>query len=463
MSRKRSLRPPLRRLAVGVLLAALALPTSARASVASETQVSGKVLGIEMKVQQFTLDNGLRVYVLEDHSTPMFSLHLAFEVGSRDEEPGRTGFAHFFEHMMFKGSENVPDGGHFRYVLGAGGDLNAFTTPDRTEYYDILPSHYLDLSLWLQSDRLKSLAVTEENFENQRNAVLEEKAMRYDNVPYTLALLEFQASMWEGTGYGHLTIGSTEDLEAAKRSDVKAFFDRYYVPNNAVLSIVGDVQYDEVKRKVDEYFGPLKRGEDRPARSEIDHTQSAPFEKVVEDKLAQQPMYLVGWKTVPADHADRPAVDILMNVLLRGDSSRITRILKDEKHLVLESVPMPNDASGGHDAGAAMGAFIPVQGASFKEIRAVIEAEVAKIKKTGISPKELQKSINQLTVDTVSSLSTNDGRAELIAAGALLDGDPIHVLTDLEAYRKVTAADIKRVANKYLTSNWLVLQIVPKK
>jgi zinc protease len=171
----------------------------------------------------------------------------------------------------------------------------------------------------------------------------------------------------------------------------------------------------------------------------------------------------VGWKTVPEKHADRPAVDILMNVLLRGDSSRITRILKDEKNLVLASVPMANDSTGGYDAGAAMGAFIPVQGASFKDIRGVIEAEVATIKKTGITSKELQKSINQLTVDTVTALSTNDGRAELITAGALIHGDPIHVLTDLEAYRKVSAADIERVANKYLTSNWLVLQIVPKK
>src|SRR5690606_24917533 len=179
-------------------------------------------------------------------------------------------------------------------------------------------------------------------------------------------------------------------LKNADRGDVQAFFDRYYVPNNAVMTIVGDVSYDEVKAKVDEYFGPLKRGEDRPPRPEIDHAQKEPLEKTVEDKLAQQPMYLVGWKTVPEAHPDRPAVDILMNVLLRGDSSRITRILKDEKNLVVASVPMSNDSSGGHDAGAAMGAFIPVQGASFKDIRAVIEDEVAKVKKSGITSKELQ-------------------------------------------------------------------------
>src|SRR5688572_16599626 len=245
---------------IGLLLAPLALAVvaassgAAHAKIASEGEKSSKVLGIEMKVRHFTLDNGLRVYVLEDHSTPMFSLHLAFSVGARDEEAGRTGFAHFFEHMMYKGSKGVPDGGHFEYVLGAGGDVNAFTTADHTEYYDVLPSHYLDLSLFLQSDRLKSLAVTDENFENQRNAVLEEKAMRIDNVPYSKALQEFNASVWEGTGYGHLVIGSTDDLKAAKREDVKAFFDRHYVPNNAVMAIVGDVTYDEVKTKVDAAF-----------------------------------------------------------------------------------------------------------------------------------------------------------------------------------------------------------------
>jgi zinc protease len=229
------------------------------------------------------------------------------------------------------------------------------------------------------------------------------------------------------------------------------------------MAVVGDVDYDELERKVDARFGDLAKGPERAPQPAIDHAISAPFSRTTEDPLAPQPLYLIGWKTVTDRDADYQAVRILMNVLLRGDSSRITRILKDEKNLVLASVPMSNDATGGYDAGAAMGAFIPVQGASFKDIRTVIEGEVAKVKKTGITSKELQKSVNQLTVDTVSALETNDGRAELIAAGALIHGDPIHVLTDLEAYRKVTAADIKRVANKYLTSNWLVLQVVPKK
>jgi zinc protease len=453
----------LRRLvALSTFAAAATLATPALADIADEGDKTGELMGIELKIRHFTLSNGLRVFVLEDHSTPMFSLHIGYGVGSRDEEPGHTGFAHFFEHMMFKGSENVPDGGHFRYVLGAGGRMNAFTTADRTQYFEILPSHYLDLALWLESDRLSSLAVTQENFDNQRDAVLEEKAMRIDNVPYSGALQQFFADIWTGTGYGHPTIGSAEDLQAAKASDVQAFFDRYYVPNNAVLTIVGDVDYEEVKTKVDARFGELLRGDDPVTHPAIDHAQAKPFERTVEDPLAQQPLYLVGWKTVPETHPDRHAVEIMMNALLRGDSARITRILKDDKKLVVASVPI-GSASGGRDAGSALAAFIPMPGKSFADINAVIDAEIAAVKKSGITSKELNKSVNQLTVDTVSSLETNDGRANLITAGALLYDDPTMVLSDLEGYRKVTAADIKRVAGKYLTANRLVLQVTPKK
>ena len=426
------------------------------------TTISGSALGVKMEVQHFTLDNGMRVYVVEDHSTPVFSIHLAFNVGSRDEPEGRTGFAHFFEHMMFKGSENIPEGGHFKYVFNAGGEMNAFTMADTTQYFNILPSHYLDLALWLESDRMKSLAITDENFENQRNAVKEERAMRVENVPYASGLLDFFAEVWKGTGYGHMALGSKEDLDAATTADVKAFFDKYYVPNNMVVAIVGDVEATTVRDKVKSYFGDIPRGADREAFKPIDHKQEK-LERKVEDKLAQQPLYMIGWKTVPEAHADRHAVEILMNIMLRGDSSRITKILIDEKKLAVASVPLPSMLAGGKDAGTSLGAFIPVQGASLDSIKAVIQEEIATVKRRGISGKELQKAVNQLTVDTVTSLATNNGRAFLIAQGALHWNDPTYVLTDLEKYRKVTARDIKRVANEYLTDKWLVLEVAPKK
>lgn len=417
-------------------------------------------LGVKMSVGHFVLANGLRVYVLEDHSAPMFSMQLMFNVGSRDEETGRTGFAHFFEHMMFKGSENVPDGGHFRDVLGVGGQLNAMTGNDFTLYFDILPSQYLDMGLWLESDRLRSLAINDENFENQRKAVKEEKSMRVDNVPYAKALQDFFASIWAGTGYGHAGIGSDADLDAAKVEDVKAFFDRYYVPNNAVMVFVGDVGTEELRTKVEKYFGSIPRGSDRSAFAPVDHSQKK-MESTIADKLAQQPLYVMGWKTVPEDHPDRHAVEILMNILLEGDSSRITKILKDDKKLVVASIPLPQSASGGRDAGAAMAAFVPVKGVGLPQIKEVVFAEIDALKKKGITAKDLKKAINSQTVDTVEQLSTNNGRAGLIAYGALFHGDPNYVLTDLQKYRAVKPADIKRVANTYLTDNWMAVEITP--
>jgi zinc protease len=447
--------------AVLAVLGALALSTPAAASVAARGEVSGKVLGIEMKVRHFTLGNGLRVFVLEDHSTPMFSMHMAYHVGSRDEQPGRSGFAYLLEHMMYNGSENVPGGGHSKYIQGAGGTLNAFTTADVTQYFQTVPSHYLDMVLWLEADRLRSLAVTDESFDDQREAVREEKAEKYENRPYVMPLLQFFADAWAGTGYGHLTIGTEADLSAAETADVQRFFDSWYVPNNAVMAVVGDVSYEELERKVDERFGELPRGPERPPRTAIDHAITAPFARTAEDPLATQPLYLIGWKTVPARDPDHQPVRILKNVLFRGDSSRISRLLEDERRMVVASVPTESMGEG-IDAGLAAGAFVPAPGHGFPAIKAVVKAEVAKVKARGITPTELQKAKNQLTVDAVSELATNNGRARAIAHGALFFDDPLHALTELEKVRQVTPKDVRRVAKAYLTDNWLTLEIVPK-
>jgi zinc protease len=417
---------------------------------------------VSMALDHFVLANGLRVYVLEDHSVPTYAMYIAYNVGSRDEEPGRSGFAHFFEHMMFKGSANVADGGYFRTVLGAGGQMNAFTANDLTVYFNLMPSQYLDTSLWLESDRLRSLAITDENFENQRSAVKEEKAMRVDNVPYAKSIQDFFAEAWAGTGYGHPAIGSDEDLGAATTADVKAFFERYYVPNNAVMVLVGDVNAAEVQTKVDKAFGDIPRGADRQPSPKVDHTQKK-LEKRYDDKLAQQPLLLVGWKTVPSDHPDRHALELLVNVLLRGESARITKILVDEKKLAVAAVPLPSGASGGRDAGSVFAAFVPAQGVTSDQIEQVILADIDDVKKKGIPRPVLQKAINQMVADTVMGLSSNEGRALQIAYGALFENDPVFVLSDVEKYRAVKPADIKRVANTYLTSEWMTAEVVPAK
>ncbi len=463
-----------RRRAVAVALCLLAAPALADAAPAPATTPTTKAApagakavkkagknagpGFDMPIQNFDLANGLRVFVVEDHSTPSFNMTLLYDVGSRDEVQGRTGFAHLFEHMMFEGSKNVPPMGHLTFVQRVGGNNNAGTSYDMTMYYNNLPSQYLELGLWLESDRLRSLEITDANFENQRKAVKEEKSMRMDNVPYSGAIQNWLSDAWKGTGYGHTVIGSIEDLEAAQTPDVQAFFDKYYSPNNAVLVFVGDVDFADLKTKVEKYFGDIKRGPDRIPTPPGTIDKSKPFERSVDDPLAQQALYLLGWHTVGQTNPDRYALDLLGNILLVGESARIPKILQDEKKLVAF-------AGGAHfsqrDAGLVFVQAMPLPTSNFDAIKQVIRDEVAKVQKSGISPRELQKAINSEIMGTVSTLATNQGRASSIANGALFYNDPKRVLTDLQKYQEVTPADIKRVANEYLGANWLTLEIKP--
>jgi len=412
----------------------------------------------DLPIQEFTLQNGLRVYVVEDHSTPAFNMTLIYDVGSRNEVKGKTGFAHLFEHMMFEGSKNVPPMGHLTFVQRVGGSNNAGTSFDQTVYYNNLPSQYLDLGLWLESDRLRSLEITSDNFENQRNAVKEEKAMRMDNVPYSAAIQNWLTEAWQGTGYDHTVIGSLEDLNSVEVDYVQQFFNQYYAPDNAVLVLVGDVSFAEVQQKVNQYFGDIPKGQPRPANRQITLDTTKPLNKSVKDALAQQALYLFGWHTVNDKHADRHALDLLSNILLVGDSARIPKILQDEKKLVAfaggTNFPL-------RDAGLVFVQAVPLPGTAIDAIKTVIMDEVAKVQKKGIKKKELQKAINAQVMNTVSTLATNQGRSMAIASGALFHNDPKFVLTEIERYQAVTPADIKRVAKTYLNDNLLSLEIQP--
>ena len=440
--------------ALGAIVGALSSPSLASAGPAK----GAEELSFDLPVQEFTLTNGLRVYVVEDHSTPAFNLTLHYDVGARDEEKGRTGFAHLFEHMMFEGSTNVPPMGNLTYVQRVGGNNNAGTSWDSTVYYDNLPSQYLDLGLWLESDRLRSLEITDENFENQRSNVKEEKAMRMDNVPYAGAFMNFLSTAWAGSGYDHPPIGSLEDLDAATTADVQAFFDKYYTPNNVVMVIVGDVNVADVKSKVEKYFGDIKRGPERPPSPPTNIDRSKPLEVVTPDPLAQQAIYAIGWHTVGEKHPDRYALDLLGNILLVGDSARIPKILQDEKKLVAF-------AGGQHfslaEAGLVFMQAMPLPTTKFDDIKAIVREEADKIQKKGISKKELEKAINAQLMGTVTTLATNQGRANAIASGVINHGDPRFVLTELQKYQEVTPKDIQRVAKEYLGPNWLTLEVQP--
>src|SRR5438067_1581660 len=218
----------------------------------------------QVSIKQFQLQNGLRVVMSEDHSVPVVSVAVYYDVGSRNERQGRTGFAHLFEHMMFQGSENVPKAGHFQFISNAGGTMNGTTSSERTNYFETLPANQLPLALWLESDRMRSLKVTQENLDNQREAVKEEKRLRIDNQPYVPAFLRIDELIFKNPANAHSTIGSMEDLDEATVTDVQEFFRIYYAPNNAVLTIAGDFDRAEAARLIEEYFTSIPRQADPP-------------------------------------------------------------------------------------------------------------------------------------------------------------------------------------------------------
>jgi zinc protease len=445
-------------LLAGMLAASISGPFERGAS-AMVPKSDSTITNVAFDVQDFTLDNGLRVYVVEDHSTPAFNITLAYDVGSRDEVAGRTGFAHFFEHMMFQGSKNLGPMVIGDYTNAAGGSYNASTGYDVTLYYHNLPSNYLDMVLWGESDRLRSLDINDNTFDTQRKAVISEKNMRIDNVPYMTGMqYGFLADVFAGTPYAHPVIGSLEDLNAAKTADVQEFFKLYYAPNNCVMVIVGDVTLAQVQEKVKHYFGDIPKGNAKPPVADVQQNRSNKVEKKIGDKLAPQPLLLFGWPTVPESHPDRPALELLGQIMASGESSRLVRSLKDEKKLAVE-------IGGGHQAMNKAGYLglqvLPAPGVSADAVKAALAAELAKIIKRGVNATELKVALARQTMFAVSALATNSGRAGAIATGALFYNDPRYVTSDLARLQSVKAADILRVAKTYLGGSWIYYEIGP--
>jgi zinc protease len=274
-------------------------------------------------IEQFTLKNGLRVVFNRDNTIPVVSVAVYYNAGSRNERQGRTGFAHLFEHMMFQGSENVKKAEHFQFISNAGGDMNGNTTTERTAYFETLPANQLPLGLWLESDRMRSLAVTQENLDNQRKAVQEEKRMRYDNQPYLNGLLRINEMIFKNFSNAHSTIGSMDDLEAASVGDVKDFFRIYYAPNNAVLVLSGDFDPKEARALIEKYFETIPRQPDPPAPDVVEPADVAVKLDTFNDRFAQLPAFILGWKIPARRTQDFYALSLAGTLLFGGESSRL--------------------------------------------------------------------------------------------------------------------------------------------
>jgi len=410
-------------------------------------------------IEEFTLANGLRVVLSPDRAIPVVSIAVYYDVGSRNEKEGRTGFAHLFEHMMFQGSENVPKAAHFQYIFNAGGTMNGTTSTERTNYFETLPSNYLPLALWLESDRMRSLKVTQENLDNQRHAVQEEKRLRYDNQPYVTAFLRMNELIFVNPANAHSTIGSMEDLDAATIDDVKEFFRIYYAPNNAVLTVVGDFDNDEARALVEKYFGNIPAQPVPPPADVSEPDAVAIREETFHDPLAPAPAFVLGWKIPERRTPDFYALSLAGTLLFEGDSSRLyQKLVKGDESVV--------SIEGGVDERRGPSALyifaLPKPGEDVKKIREQIFDEIRRIASEGPTEAEMEKLLNSLCNDAVRGRQSTMYRAQRLAEFALYDSDPHLVDSELDQYLAITADHIKNATARHINiDNHVVLDIIP--
>jgi zinc protease len=427
---------------------------------------------MRVDLKETRLANGLRVITVEDHNSPVIAVNVTYNVGSRNEREGRTGFAHLFEHMMFQGSENVGKSEHFILVYNNGGTMNGTTNEDRTNYFEALPANQLALALFLEADRMSSLAVTQDNLDNQRNAVQEERRIGLDNAAYGKSGEIQQALMYDNFAYKHSTIGSMADLNAASVADVQAFFKMYYAPNNAVLTVVGDFKTADALATVKKYFEPIPRQPDPPAVDMTEPEQKAERRTSVDDVLARLPRVSIAYKTVLGNTTDFYALQVLGNILGGGggggfgggggggSSSRLYQKLVRDKELVtnVSSNAQETRGVGGFYVTATLG-----NGVKTEDVEAAIYDEIARLQKEPIADWELQKAKSGARRNYINGLQSSLARANSIGQYAVYYGEPNLINTRIDKVNAVTKEDVQRVANKYLVqTNRTVVITVPK-
>jgi zinc protease len=432
------------------LFLALAITATAPFGAAQKGQAPANptpVRNVQIPIQQVTLNNGLRVVLSEDHAAPTVSLCVTFDVGSRNELPGHTGFAHLFEHMMFQGSQNVGKGEHLILVRVNGGDVNGTTTQDSTNYFERVPANQLDMALYLESDRMRALRITPANLDNQRNTVQEERRLRMDNQAYGKTGEVLGDLAYDNFAYKHSTMGSMSDLNAASLEDVAQFFKTYYAPNNAVLTLVGDFKSPEAIEKIKKYFEDIPA---QPAPPPVDMSEPAQTRErrtTIEDSFARLPRLDIVYKGVPANTPDWYSLDMLGDVLFGGPSSRLYQKLVKEKAVALQ-------VFGGIDmrrGPALFQVFVLLKpGQNESEVEKLIYEEVEHVKTDGVTAAELEKIRIQDRLQQAESMTNTLNRARTLGRYAVYFHDPNLINTTLANYSEVTPDDIRRVARQYL-------------
>ncbi|AEE52956.1 M16 family metallopeptidase [Haliscomenobacter hydrossis] len=403
-----------------------------------------------VKFERYTLSNGLKVILHEDHSTPIAVVSVLYHVGSKNENPERTGFAHFFEHLLFEGSANVGRGEFDKYLSGAGGQNNANTSQDRTYYYEVLPSNQLPLALWLESERMLHAKIEPKGIETQRQVVKEERRQRIDNQPYGRFLEEMALRLFKTHPYRWTPIGSMEHLDRATESDYVNFYKDFYVPNNAVLTIAGDFNPALIKPMIEKYFSTIPKSTRPIYRPTV---VEAPLGKELRDTIydkVQLPGVFLAYRTPAQTDPDFYALEMLNRLLSGGQSSRIYKALVDEKQVAVaaQSVSLPLEQPG-----ATIILGIANLGAEPSKVEEALDFEIEKVKTALVPETEFQKLRNQLEANLVDENSTLLGIAENLANFEVYYGDANLINTNISRYLKVTREDLQRVAKKYLDKN----------
>lgn len=407
--------------------------------------------GGQLEFESYRLDNDLHVILAPDPQATAVAVNLWYDVGSRNERPGRSGFAHLFEHLMFQGSENVSRGDHFQYVERAGGQLNATTSEDRTNYFETMPPERMNMALWLESDRMRSLRITDENMQREVEVVKEERRQGIDNSPYGTSQLQASFyAVYDSAScfpYAHSVIGSMEDLDAAELSDVQDFFDLYYAPNNATLAVVGAFEPDEAKQLIQEYFGDIPSAASPPATSCESPFDHLPVEREIHDPNAQLPAVWVSYGIVEQAHEDAAALGVLGQILGSGESSRLHQRLVRTEQAAVQAVANATTRLG---VGIFQLIGIANQGVEADRLLELLDEEVEKLKAEGVTEAEVERAKSQVRASTILGRQTVMGRAEALQSANHFHGAPEAIHTVVEQIEAVTAQDVQRVAETYV-------------
>ncbi|MEQ9591428.1 MAG: pitrilysin family protein [Cyclobacteriaceae bacterium] len=414
----------------------------------------------KIEYTEYDLDNGLHVILHQDNTTPIVAISVLYHVGSKNENPERTGFAHFFEHLLFEGSENIKRGEFDKYITNAGGTNNANTSNDRTFYYEILPSNQLELGLWLESERMMHARIDPEGVETQREVVKEEKRQRMDNQPYGSILTEILKRAYTVHPYRWPTIGSLDHLNAATLEEFIEFYETFYVPENATLSIAGDIDIPTAKESIAKYFKDIKKGgKPIPRPTIVEPEQKKEIRDVVFDNI-QLPAVIQAYHMPAQGTQDAYALNMLSTVLSGGQSSRMYKSLVDEqkKAFVVQAFPFESE-----DPGLYITFGVVNVGVQVEDLEEAMDLEIKKVQEELITEKEFQKIRNQIESDFVQQNSSMVGIAGQLANYHVYYGDANLINTELERFMSVTREDMQRVARKYLTEeNRVVLHYLPK-